>query len=507
MFWYDKDQERVMQHKKREVIRELEETKNRILKELSGVDKVTLTRLREVLADYNRIDHAINEKIKNFMSNGNVILEGAEEVAELFTEEIKKLNQLENDLENLTQCVTPQMYGAIGDGEHDDTEAIQKALNSGKVVYFPKGTYNISTPLQFNNGEIILDHETIIKAIAEMESMFIFYDTPDRTEFFTRKLKFTGGTLDADFKAKRCISSGNLWGAYFDNIQLLNIITGIDNTYPYNEGSNAEAVFSNIRIQNPVKAEFDRESTGIILRADHTAENIFMVNVSHPFKIEGGHNLLRNIHVWLHPNSVLFERSVPFELKSGGNTIESCYIDTYKTIANLTGGTNMFSSLKFLLSKEIYYENNCLFTGGGSVTIEGCMVQSNSNIKFSEHLTNVKALTGFSSTKNNCLPHNPIITGSSYNIMGANLITSLEGLDSGLYMSGDTPVMYAPSTDNTYMVFEVKRLTDYGDYYIKAFSQNGTNKGYYMLCGKLKTTAWRFVEFDGDPIESLKPTE
>lgn len=65
MFWYDKDMERVMQHKKREILKELEDTKNRILKELSGVDKITLTRLREIIADYNKIDFNINNKINS----------------------------------------------------------------------------------------------------------------------------------------------------------------------------------------------------------------------------------------------------------------------------------------------------------------------------------------------------------------------------------------------------------------------------------------------------------
>lgn len=57
MFWFDKDMERVMQAKKREIMRELEDAKLRILKELSGVDKLTLLRLREIITDYDRMTH------------------------------------------------------------------------------------------------------------------------------------------------------------------------------------------------------------------------------------------------------------------------------------------------------------------------------------------------------------------------------------------------------------------------------------------------------------------
>ena len=40
--------------------------------------------------------------------------------------------------------ITPQMFGAIGDGVADDTISIQNALNSGKPVYIPSGTYLVS---------------------------------------------------------------------------------------------------------------------------------------------------------------------------------------------------------------------------------------------------------------------------------------------------------------------------------------------------------------------------
>lgn len=39
---------------------------------------------------------------------------------------------------------TPQMYGAIGDGVHDDSDAINQCLRSNKFVFIPKGYYKIS---------------------------------------------------------------------------------------------------------------------------------------------------------------------------------------------------------------------------------------------------------------------------------------------------------------------------------------------------------------------------
>ena len=39
--------------------------------------------------------------------------------------------------------VTPEMFGALGDGEHDDSAAIQAAFDTGLDVYFSKRTYRI----------------------------------------------------------------------------------------------------------------------------------------------------------------------------------------------------------------------------------------------------------------------------------------------------------------------------------------------------------------------------
>lgn len=51
--------------------------------------------------------------------------------------------------------VTPQMYGAVGDGVHDDTQAIQQAVTNAKmgdVIYFPHGKYNVSETITIDKS-------------------------------------------------------------------------------------------------------------------------------------------------------------------------------------------------------------------------------------------------------------------------------------------------------------------------------------------------------------------
>lgn len=49
-----------------------------------------------------------------------------------------------NKINYLSTYVTPEMFGAYGDGEHDDTVAIQSALNKGSVVVL-KGNYKVTS--------------------------------------------------------------------------------------------------------------------------------------------------------------------------------------------------------------------------------------------------------------------------------------------------------------------------------------------------------------------------
>ena len=62
--------------------------------------------------------------------------------------EAKFTNDLK--LKTIKDYVTPQMYGAKGDGVADDTTAIQSAINSGKDVYIPAGTYKTSTTINID---------------------------------------------------------------------------------------------------------------------------------------------------------------------------------------------------------------------------------------------------------------------------------------------------------------------------------------------------------------------
>ena len=64
------------------------------------------------------------------------------------------------------EIARPQDYGAVGDGIHDDTEAINTALAEQKAIYLPRGVYRITGPIVMHYGNSILGmgDESVIQA-------------------------------------------------------------------------------------------------------------------------------------------------------------------------------------------------------------------------------------------------------------------------------------------------------------------------------------------------------
>jgi hypothetical protein len=74
-------------------------------------------------------------------------------------------------LENMT-VVTPQMFGAYGDGVHDDTLAFTRAFNSGaRAIFCPPGTYMVKNVL-INTHCIIYGNSAVFTPATGANSVF-----------------------------------------------------------------------------------------------------------------------------------------------------------------------------------------------------------------------------------------------------------------------------------------------------------------------------------------------
>ncbi len=59
-------------------------------------------------------------------------------------------------LPDMSGWVSVTEYGAVGDGETDDTEAIQKAVDENDAVFFPEGWYRISNTVKLRDGNVLI---------------------------------------------------------------------------------------------------------------------------------------------------------------------------------------------------------------------------------------------------------------------------------------------------------------------------------------------------------------
>jgi len=82
-------------------------------------------------------------------------------------------------------------FGAVGDGVADDTAAIQAAINKNATVFFPKGTYNVTSNITFTNLAFF-DSNAIINSNATI-TFNMGIDAPSN-------LLFTGSQLVSGLK-------------------------------------------------------------------------------------------------------------------------------------------------------------------------------------------------------------------------------------------------------------------------------------------------------------------
>lgn len=98
--------------------------------------KVTGERFENIIKDLGKVESSVIQSVKEYIKSLNL----NSSTGETATATV-----------NNTDYVTPQMFGAKANGWTDDTDAIQKAIDSGKSVFFPHGTYLTSKPIIIND--------------------------------------------------------------------------------------------------------------------------------------------------------------------------------------------------------------------------------------------------------------------------------------------------------------------------------------------------------------------
>ena len=111
-------------------------------------------------------------------------------------------------IEKLSNYVTPQMYGAKGDGSTDDTAAMQAAFNdvavNGKYLFIPKGRYKVTAPITVDWSSTSTTKRNFLQKIigAGSQAFEKYYDNS----------VIVGHNIPANRGVIELIGNGNTWG-------------------------------------------------------------------------------------------------------------------------------------------------------------------------------------------------------------------------------------------------------------------------------------------------------
>lgn len=283
--------------------------------------------------------------------------------------------------------VTPEMYGAVGDGTTDDSDALQAMfddIKSGVICFGNNRTYATSKELVVHAGyvslTILLGCIKYIGVESDTNALIkISRDVHTQTGNGNGGVKFFGGSLDCNKLAGCGIRNADAYHTVIDSVKISYYRTvGID----VGDDSVTSTLSTQVMISNCYINNHSYEDRGTAIRLVHTDNNV--------------------------SNCVTNGSDVGIELKSGGNYISNTHFTcsaagvhsesdlqymTHKFIVNNPLNTssvqlNSFSNCYFNGSRTKYIiyntSNNSLITALDSCSV----IMGSSDITQTSYLMN-----------------------------------------------------------------------------------------------------------------------
>lgn len=288
--------------------------------------------------------------------------------------------------------ITPEDYGAIGDGKTDDTNAIKSMISDiyakapminlrptlslpdlRGFTIFMKGVYLISEPMTFTSGYGLTLYNVNLIASSTFNGTGLLMFTSDM-----RNCNICNGKLVCNYNCDEAISvSGYNLALIIDSVQIFSYKKiGI-----HDSGNGFETVISNCNINQVEYGHLEdspypvTEGTGIKIESNHTDCHIVSTVTSYNFNyeiyIEGGVSTVSDCHFYgrtskcyigpYHQFSNVFFDNVPVEI-SDNNNFNNCVFSS---------SVNSVTYLIKLIANSYYYTrfSNCTFRGKSSQTV------------------------------------------------------------------------------------------------------------------------------------------
>lgn len=218
--------------------------------------------------------------------------------------------------------ITPQMFGAKGDGISDDTDNIKATITYARdkksVIVFPAGNYGISEPLDVNFDIKIIGENAFIIPLKDM-THFMGINTTEKTNSgYIFGLGFSAGDT---FSVTTGIKISYVANFRLHGLKIFNTTVGIDYIKGY------ELLVDSCLIRTSIPSE---DSIGMDIKtSDSHFSNIIIINYHVGIYDEYGGNFYDKIHAWI-ANTAIVKNSIYFRA-NGSAYISQCFNDTYET--------------------------------------------------------------------------------------------------------------------------------------------------------------------------------
>ena len=282
----------------------------------------------------------------------------------------------------INEYITPEMAGCYGDNSHDDTENLQKAINSGYPIQ-TKNQYKISNTLTILNS-FIMDSASYIHLTSSITGIGVCIGNTTAQQF-NKEYKvnvdchgYSNIGLTTEL-IKRCNCKFNIKNAGTTGIKMHNTDMGGNNENQFNIH-----VFGN---------SSGTTTNGVIVNCyDSTFSDIIAIDCQNGVVLDHGQLFANSVHCWLSSDtlSTLWSNSTTLKCEGGYDCyINWLYQDTTKYgISGSNGFRGHIGQFECnCINDSTYYNDqvNVNFTGTVAITME---IDSFTNDKLPYHLLN-----------------------------------------------------------------------------------------------------------------------
>lgn len=287
-----------------------------------------LQKLNEVVHSFNSLDDAVTDlsskfdSLKSFVDNYFENLDVQEEINNKLDEMVES-GEFAQILSNyFSSYKTPQMFGAVGDGVADDTDAFEKwAIQDAAVLYLsPSSSYKVTRPITIADKSIIGQGAHIVSTTADT-AMLITNSDADHHGFAQ------DFTIAVDDTCQTALHLST-WRYLCRNITLTNV---------HNTGCLVDTGYENTLSHMYVDCKnCGVSSVGFHFRDSDSCLLDSVARDCHTGIICDANTYVRNYHAWT-AWSALDNSAVFAQINSAGCVFDGCYADTYPNAFSLTG--------------------------------------------------------------------------------------------------------------------------------------------------------------------------